>query len=344
MKERSDTLTLGTLGTLDHLQPGFYFNCPKGATFSERSLGKSVEAYDGYFMKEFNERLTLKVGLLTLLTAILWGGMNVSAKISLAGVPPFALAGIRFIIGSIVVCIWTVSIRIPLRLERIERGALIQLAVLFIVQICFLYVGTNLTLASRASILNSSYPFFTALFAHVMLKGDRLSRLKIIGIILSFSGVVLIFGESLAVKDLGYLAGDLLVLASGLLLGFRFVYIKRLTQSIHPGKLLLWQGAFSIPVFLLLSYFFEQGFQYQITAWVVVGILYQGLVIAGFCFILSTILLRRYMASRLAVFHFVTPIVGVVFSNLLLGEGISPWIIASMLLVGMGIAIVNSEG
>ena len=43
MKEQSDTLTLGTLY---HLQLGFYFNCPKeGATFSEQTLGKSVEPY-----------------------------------------------------------------------------------------------------------------------------------------------------------------------------------------------------------------------------------------------------------------------------------------------------------
>ncbi len=294
-------------------------------------------------MKETNERLTIQAGLLALFAAMLWGGMNVSVKIALTGVPPFALAGIRFIIGSLVVLLWTVSIGVPLRLEEKERRGLVQLAVLFAVQICFLYVGTHFTLASRATILNSIHPFFTALFAHLMLTGDRLSRIKMIGIALSFSGVILIFGESLALKDLSYLSGDLLVLTSGLLLGFRLVYIKRLIQGMHPGKLLLWQGVFSIPIFFLLSYFFERDFHYRITLAVIGGILYQGLVVAGFCFILWTVLLGRHMASRLGVFHFVTPIVGVVFSNLLLGEGISLWIVASMLLVGAGIPIVNSE-
>jgi drug/metabolite transporter (DMT)-like permease len=294
-------------------------------------------------VKEHNERLTIQAGLLALFAATLWGGMNVSVKIALTGLPPFALAGIRFIVGSLVVLLWTVSIGVPLRLEEKEKRGLFQLAVLFVVQICFLYVGTHFTLASRATILNSTHPFFTALFAHLMLTGDRLTRLKMIGIALSFSGVILIFGESLALKDLGYLSGDLLSLTSGLLLGFRLVYIKRLTQGIHPGKLLLWQGIFSLPIFFLLSYLFERDFQYRITLAVIGGVLYQGLVIAGFCFILWTVLLRRYMASRLGVFHFVTPIVGVFFSNLLLGEGISLWIVASMLLVGAGIAIVNSE-
>ena len=269
--------------------------------------------------------------------------MNVSVKVSLAGVPPFALAGIRFIIGSIVILIWTASIGVSVKLEEKDRRGLVQLAILFVVQIGFLYVGNHFTLASRATILNTTHPFFTAIFAHIMLTGDRLSRLKIIGIVLSFSGVFLMFGESLTLRQLEYLSGDLLVLTSGLLLGFRLVYIKRLTQGIHPGKLLFWQGVFSIPVFFVLSVLFERDFQYQITWAVVSGILYQGLVVAGFCFILWTVLLQRHLASRLGVFHFISPIIGVVFSNLLLGEGISPWIIASMMLVGAGIAVVNYD-
>jgi drug/metabolite transporter (DMT)-like permease len=107
---------------------------------------------------------------------------------------------------------------------------------------------------------------------------------------------------------------------------------------------LFWQGVFSIPIFFLLSFIFERDFQYHITWPVIAGILYQGLVIAGFCFILWTMLLQKYLASRLGVFHFISPILGVVFSNLLLGDAVSPWIIASMLLVGAGIAVVNYDG
>ena len=54
-------------------------------------------------------------------------------------------------------------------------------------------------------------------------------------------------------------------------------------------------------------------------------------------------LLQRFLASRLGVFHFISPILGVVFSNLLLGDAISSWMIASMVLVGAGIAVVNYE-
>ncbi len=46
-----------------------------------------------------NERLNVKAASLALLTSILWGGTVVSIKIALAGMPPIALAGIRFLMG-----------------------------------------------------------------------------------------------------------------------------------------------------------------------------------------------------------------------------------------------------
>lgn len=290
-----------------------------------------------------NERLTIQAGSLALMAAILWGGMNVAIKVALIGIPPLALAGIRFVIGVMVVLIWTLMIRVPLKLEPGETRGLFQLALLFVAQIGMLNIGTHFTLASRSTVLISTNPFFTALFAHIFLTGDRLSLLKVVGMTFSFLGVVVIFAESIAIRDFQYLSGDLMVLSAGMLLGLRLVYIKRLTQGMHPGKLLIWQSSLSIPIFLLLSLIFERNFSYAITPAVVLAVLYQGLIVAGFCFILWTMLLRRFMASRLGVFHFVTPVFGVLFSHLFLGETVSYGLVASMLLVGVGIAVVNYE-
>ena len=59
----------------------------------------------------------------------------------------------------------------------------------------------------------------------------------------------------------------------------------------HPGKVLLWQSAPSVPIFFVLSALFEtQAIQLDII--VLSAVLYQGLVVAGFCFILLTSLLN----------------------------------------------------
>jgi drug/metabolite transporter (DMT)-like permease len=291
-----------------------------------------------------NERLTLRVAGLASLMAVLWGGNNIAIKFSLSGIPPFALAGVRFLVGSLIVLIWVYMARIPLKMKAGEKGGLILLAFLFTAQIGLLNAGVHHTLAGRSTVLICTHPFFIGIFAHILLSGDRMKPLKIFGMTLSFLGVILIFAESLVLKDFQYLLGDLLVLTSAILLGLRLVYVKRLTQGIHPGRLLLWQAALSIPMFFLFSLIFERSFTYQMNAQVVMGVFYQGVIIAGIGFIISTKLYQRYVASHVGVFHFATPIIGVIFSNILLGEGISPALIGSMILVALGIAIVNHAG
>jgi len=53
--------------------------------------------------------------------------------------------------------------------------------------------------------------------------------------------------------------------------------------------------------------------------------------------------LRRHRASRISVFGFITPVIGVLLSSVLLDESLSTGLLSSMILVGAGIAIVNYE-
>ena len=137
-----------------------------------------------------------------------------------------------------------------------------------------------------------------------------------------------------------YLLGDAIVLVSGFLLGARQIYTKRLTQSMHPARLLFWQATLSIPIFFALSALFERDQTFCVDRDVALAIAYQGIVIAGFCFIFWTILLRRYNASKLGVYAFVSPISGVAISYWILSEPITA-LIFGVLLVGLGIAIAT---
>ncbi len=292
-------------------------------------------------LKMLNEKINYRVAGIVTFTAIVWGGNAVAIKIGLGGIPPLALAALRFCLGSAAVLVWTKFLRVPLSLKSGELVPLIVLGALFTLQIYLLNGGTRLTLAGRSAVFISTYPFFTALFAHFFVPGDQISRQKVIGMFLSFSGVVLVFAESFAAGDLRHISGDLMVLASAVLLGARLIYMKSLTQKMHPGKVLLWQAAFGVPAFLLLSLIFEGSWEYGLDGGVITAVLYQGLVVAGLCFIIQTTLLRRYVASRLTVFGFITPVAGVILSNLLLSERISLGLVASLILVAAGIAIFN---
>jgi len=289
------------------------------------------------------EPIGLKAGSLAVLAAVLWGGNSVSIKLGLEGIPPVAIAGVRFALGGLVVMAGALMAGVSIRVPPVRWGGLGGLACLFSAQILLLNVGTHFTTAARSTVLINIYPFFTASFAHFFVPGDRLSPAKVAGLALSFSGVVLIFAESLALRETGYLAGDVLVLASGMLLGLRQVVIKRLLAGLHPFQVLFWQAFLSLPVFAGLSAVFEREAAWNLSLSVVGAVLYQGLVVAGFCFILLVSLLQRHRPSRLGSFGFVTPVFGVVLSAALLGEELSPMLLASMGLVAVGIVVVNRE-
>ena len=291
-----------------------------------------------------NHTITVKAAIAAIILSILWGGNTPAIKIALEGVPPLALAGVRFIMGAVTVLVWVLWSRIPLKPNRQERQLLFFLLLLFVLQIYTLHAGTDFTLAAHAGVFVLTAPLFVTLLAHFFLPGDRLNPYKIAGLSLSFAGIVVIFAEGFLVSATDYLVGDAIVILSGFLLGARQVFTKTLTQSIHPARLLFWQATLSVPVFFILSLIFEDLDSIYLDTRIVLSIVYQGVIVAGLCFIFWTLLLHRYNASRLSVFGFVSPIAGVIFSHFLLGEPITNALIIGGLLVAAGIAVVNLRG
>ncbi len=281
-----------------------------------------------------------KIIALSLLLAFLWGGNSPSIKIGLEDLPPMALALFRFVIGLIVVSLWSVYRRIPLGLKRGEFSGLLILAAIFIFQIIALNTGTNYTSASRSTIFVNTYPFFTAIFAHIWIPRERLTLYKTLGIIVAFSGVFVTVAPDLGNGDANLL-GDILVLVSGCFLGLRVVVTKLLVQSIHPYRLLVWHLTLSLPFFAVLSILFERGETFQISLTSGAALLYQGAIVAGYCFLAWTSILERYSASKLVVLFFVTPLSGVLFSYQFLEEELSIYLLIGSVLVAAGIYLVN---
>ena len=283
-----------------------------------------------------------KIIALSLFLAFLWGGNSLSIKVGLDDLPPMTLAFVRFVIGLIIVGIWALFRRVPLGLKRGDLSRLLLLTAIFILQIITLNIGTDNTTASRSTIFINTYPFFTAIFAHLWIPGERLSVTKTLGVIVAFSGVFVTVAQDLG-NGQASLFGDILVLVSGAFLGLRVVVTKLLIQSIHPYRLLVWYLALSLPVYAILSAIFELPNTFDLTPNGILALLYQGVVIAGFCFLAWTAVLERYSASKLVVLFFATPLSGVLFSHLLLGDDLTVYLLGGSLLVAGGIYLVNMQ-
>jgi drug/metabolite transporter (DMT)-like permease len=79
-----------------------------------------------------------------------------------------------------------------------------------------------------------------------------------------------------------------------------------------------------------------------VTPLAVASLAYQAVVVAFVSYLVWFWLLTRYIASRLSVFSFLTPLFGVTFGVLLLGESFSLRFLMAAVLVLTGIALVNA--
>jgi len=119
------------------------------------------------------------------------------------------------------------------------------------------------------------------------------------------------------------------------------VYIKRIISGYNPVQITIYPMIFSAPVFLLFGLFFDDPMIIQINGEVLGGLFYQTFITASYAFVAWNALLQKFGATALHSFVFIMPLAGVFFGVLLLGEPVTPYLIASILCIVTGIIVVN---
>ena len=294
--------------------------------------------------KEFrNEDPSGKIIAFMLLIVSLMGGGPFAVKLGLQGIPPLKMAFFRCILGVIAVGELGLCLGMSMRMRFEELRRLLLIAALHALHIIMLNIGTQHTTAARSTIFFTLYPLFAVLFGHFWLPNDRLTLTKTVGIITAFGGVFLAIMPNLQGLSTEYLIGDLIIILSACFLGLRITLTKVFVQDIYPYRLLVWLWALNIPCFYVLSHIFEREQSVEWTLASSAGLIYQGWIITGFCFLGLTWTLRKYKASKLVVFSFLMPISGVLFSYLFLGDKLTFGLLVGTGLVAIGVYLVNRQ-
>src|SRR4029453_3497665 len=139
----------------------------------------------------------------------------------------------------------------------------------------------------------------TVLLAHFFIPGDRLTIPKLAGVLLAYAGIVVLFARDFA-QGGGTVLGDLVVAASALLLGERIVYMARAVQKLDPVKLRLGHSATARLWFLGPSLVRGGDVPTRDTSSLAGSLFFQGVVVAGFNFVVNAWLLQVYRPSALA--------------------------------------------
>jgi drug/metabolite transporter (DMT)-like permease len=293
----------------------------------------------------YQTQLRWKPIVVLLIIAMIWGSNMAFVKIAARDIAPLFMAGIRSLVAGICLYIW-MSAR---ELAVFPSGMIILHGIvaglLFGLEFGLIFVGLKYTLASRGYVLLYVAPFFAALGAHFFLLGDHLNRWKTLGLVLAFSGVVILFMKKLGAFSFEALPGDVLFLVAGAAWGGTTVYIKKyMTRSAEPLQILFYQLFFSAPFLLVVSIVFERPIITGFSLMTGFSMFYQCIIVAFLSYLAWFVLVSRYPVSLLHAFSFFTPVFGVIFSGvLMLRETVGPNLILALILVSLGMILVNHK-
>lgn len=289
-------------------------------------------------------------GVMVVLCAM-WGLQQVSVKVALAGgLPPLLQAGLRSLVAAVCVIAWTLvrhgrgALRRLLRVDASLKPGL-AIGLVFGVEFLSLYPGVKLTTASRAVLFLYTAPFFTALGAHLFLPNERLRPRQALGLIVAFGGVAAAFAHGL-LHGGGSIAGDALCALSAMLWAVLTLTIKASPALGQAGsaKVLLYQlGGSAVVLLAGASVSGEMSRWPEATwlAWAAFG--YQAVPVAFGSYLAYFWLVLIYPAGRLSGFTFLTPVFGVTFGALLLGEAVGPALFAGIVAIAIGLHLLNAS-
>jgi drug/metabolite transporter (DMT)-like permease len=279
-------------------------------------------------------------GMMVLLAA-LWGFQQVTIKLIAPDVSLLMQSAIRSGIATGLVLAWAFYRGIPLFSRDGTLWAGIGAGVLFGLEFAFIYGGLGHTNASRMTVFVYLAPPLTALGLHFFVPGERLAPLQWTGIALAFAGLVLAFSDGLFTGGNTWF-GDLCGLVAAIFWAATTLLIRRSKlASATATKTLAYQLAVSFPVLLAGSYLIGERGVAALTGMAVASLAFQSVIVAFGTYLAWFWLLGRYLAARLSVLSFLTPLFGVLSGVLFLSESLTASFALAALAIGAGIALVN---
>jgi drug/metabolite transporter (DMT)-like permease len=276
-----------------------------------------------------------------LLLCLSWGINNVMVKLALPEVPPLMQATARSVGGFLVILIASYLRGIPLFRRDGTLLAGLVMGTVFALEFVAIFFGLLYTTASRAVIFMYTAPFFVA-FGAVNLLGERLRGEQWAGLALAFLGIVVAIGVPQADVDAKVMFGDLLLILGALgWAGTTLVFKMSNLAKMPAEKTLMYQTGISAPLLALGSFVLGETLTKVPGPVALVSLTYQTVWVVGITFLLWYMLMKRYPASKLSAFTFVTPLVGVAAGHIILNEPISGAFAVAVAFVLAGLFLVN---
>lgn len=275
------------------------------------------------------------------IAAVIWGATVPIMKITLVEIPIFSLIVLRMTVASL--CLFPFIVK-HLKIQK-KDFKLLLLAALFgtNLNLAFFFLGLEYSQAINGSVILSTTPIFTLLFAHLYLK-EKLSAKLIFGALLAFLGVVTFIGIPAFRTNWKAALGNLSLLASTLAWVAHEITAKKALKKYPPLLVAFSTMAIGATVFfplMLLELINDPTWYHSLSTGGILGLLYGVFFSSLIAYTVWQVGLSKTTASQASFVFYLLPVTGVIFSIILLKESFSPFLILGSILVLVGIVLAE---
>ena len=262
--------------------------------------------------------------ILLLLLSAIWGGAFTLNKYALQAYNPEILVTGRLLVAAIVLVIFVLIFFKKVEIKASDWKYYLFMSVIGIVApfllISYGQMGID---SSLAGILMSTMPISTLILSHFFLDDEKMTKMKLIGFIIAFIGIVILIMPGKAALEISLIDGlysEFMVISGAILYSFAAVYGKRykITNPLNASTGVTLYSAVIMTIYLafntsLIPYDF--GSTSHITAVLILGI---------FCTAIATIIYFQILQSSGATFismmNYLIPVWAILFGVLFFDE------------------------
>ncbi len=282
--------------------------------------------------------------VLVLLGAI-WGASYLFIKVGGAEIPPFTFVEVRTLVAALALVVVVGVMKEPIPRGRRQWLPLIGMGLFNGVFPYTLITWGELHISSGvASILTATMALFTVLLAHFWTRDERLTPLKVLGIVVGFLGVVVLFLPELAYGLQIEVWGELAVVGAGASYAIATLLARKYLQGVSHAVASLGQLGTAAIWMMPLSLAFDNPFSLRPSVAALASLLILALLGTAFAYVLYYWLIEHTGATRTSLVTYLIPITGVAWGAVLLHEAIEWESILGLLLIIAGVAFVSRQG
>lgn len=284
------------------------------------------------------------------IVAVIWGSSFLFMRIGVEEIPPAQLAFIR--IGIAAVCM-NVVLFFTGRRYPTDRNTLVSLVLLGIVNtglpFTLLAWGEQTVESGLTSILQAITPLFALLIAHFAFADERITPMKIVGISISFAGI-LVLTRLDNLTSLGDLGGEIAILVASLCYGIGTNFSRRMLRERGIDSIVVstvtmtGATAFTFVLMYLVPLIGERA---PVAISSLSGEVLQIMFVLGFlntfiAYLMFYSVIGKLGGARASMVTYVVPVVAITLGAVFLNEVIDARLLFGSFLILLGLALVNS--